>query len=255
MKIWMACVVLWERLAPGVVNSEQIDDLMQEGYDFADQGKPEEACSRWLEVWRHLKDRFFFKDMKSIKDADRIFSGMQFLSNWCQDFKNALTIAAEEDPSFHQKRFRYCSEFCDYFPQSESLTMKNMRSAMEESGQAMKGSSFISPVDSTDVQDLLRLLEFNDGKFPREALQKAMGLREAITPALLEIIRQAKSNAGKLLKQGTYFAHIFAMFLLAFFREKEAYPLMVDFFMLRGIFHWNSLVILLQKTSDESWLP
>lgn len=36
---WMAAVVLGERLAPHVINSEKLDDLMQKGYRLAGEGK------------------------------------------------------------------------------------------------------------------------------------------------------------------------------------------------------------------------
>jgi hypothetical protein len=64
--IWMAAIVLWERLAPQVINSEMIDDLMQEGYDLLDSRKVVEACEKWLEVWEHLKPRFT-PEMKSVR--------------------------------------------------------------------------------------------------------------------------------------------------------------------------------------------
>ncbi|MBI4431530.1 MAG: hypothetical protein HY587_07455 [Candidatus Omnitrophica bacterium] len=138
--IWMACIVLWERWAPGIVNSEQIDNKMQDDYDLVRQGKHREACELWIEVWEHLKSRFT-KKMKSIQDAERIFSGMQCLFNWCQDFEDELGIVAEEDFSFHHKRHQYCSEFCDYFPYSRDQIVENMKMAMAESAEALKEHS------------------------------------------------------------------------------------------------------------------
>jgi hypothetical protein len=40
--IWMAAIVLWRRLAPDVVNSEQLDETMQRGYDFEDERRLKE---------------------------------------------------------------------------------------------------------------------------------------------------------------------------------------------------------------------
>ncbi len=85
-----------------------------------------------------------------------------------------------------------------------------------------------------NIQNILKKLEFNDETFPRTALADAIANRDQIIPDLLEIIKQAKENAEKLVDQGAYFAHIYAMYLLAQFREKSAYPLIVDFFSLPG---------------------
>jgi tetratricopeptide (TPR) repeat protein len=133
--IWMACVVLWKRLAPEVINSEQLDDLMQEGYKRL-QGKRKdetvEACKLWLTVWDHLKNRFT-SDMKSIEDAERIFSGLQCLFNWCQDLQLELHNAGLYDRSFYRKRIEYCREFYFFFPDSPELITMNMKIAEAES--------------------------------------------------------------------------------------------------------------------------
>ena len=133
--IWTACVVLWKRLAPDVINSEQLDDLMQEGYDFIAserKSKTAKGCQLWLEVWDHLKNRFT-NDMKSIEDAEKLFSGSQSLYNWCQDLETELGNAAIDDPSFHEKRLEYCTEFCSFFPDSDDSIMVNMKRAEAES--------------------------------------------------------------------------------------------------------------------------
>jgi tetratricopeptide (TPR) repeat protein len=133
--IWMACIVLWKRLAPDVVNSEQLDKLMQKGYDLVlaeGKDKTVEGCKLWLQVWDHIKHRFT-NDMKSIENAEKVFSGMQSLYNWCQDFEQELHNAGNYDQSFYQKRIEYCKEFCVFFPNSDELIILNMKRAEAES--------------------------------------------------------------------------------------------------------------------------
>ena len=133
--IWMACILLWKRLAPDVINSEQLDDLMQEGYDLVQaEGKDKtvEGCKLWLQVWEHLKHRFT-NDMKSVEDAEKVFSGLQSLYNWCQDFEQELHNAGIYDQSFYQKRIEYCREFYSFFPDSDELLTINMKRAAAES--------------------------------------------------------------------------------------------------------------------------
>jgi len=139
---WMAAIVLWERLAPGVMSSERLDKLMQQGYRVLEGGKGDrrgnvvEACQIWLEVWEHLKTRFQ-PDMRSIKAADRVFSGLQSLFNWCQDLEMELLNAGHDDPSFFEKAITYCGEFCDLFPDSDELLLHNMKRTEAEAHFAL----------------------------------------------------------------------------------------------------------------------
>lgn len=83
------------------------------------------------------------------------------------------------------------------------------------------------------VEEILDDLRYyGDGKFPRTALKNAIARREEITPDLLEILEDAAQNIEDLPRG--YMAHLYAMFLLAQFREERAYPLIVDFFSTPG---------------------
>jgi hypothetical protein len=77
-----------------------------------------------------------------------------------------------------------------------------------------------------DVERILQKLERYAGKLPREALRQAIEQREAVTPHLLEALRFARSHAEDLPED--YSLHTWAMFLLAQFRETQAYPLILD---------------------------
>ena len=85
-----------------------------------------------------------------------------------------------------------------------------------------------------DVQDILQQLEVNEGTFPREAVAQAIEQREAITPELLRILEDAHDNIEEIAERPDYFAHIYAMYLLAQFREPQAYPLLTQFFSIPG---------------------
>lgn len=85
-----------------------------------------------------------------------------------------------------------------------------------------------------DIQDILKQLEVNEGTFPREAVAQAIEQREAITPELLRILEYACTNIEEIAEHPPYFAHIYAMYLLAQFREVRAYPLIVQFFSVPG---------------------
>ena len=140
--IWMAAIVLWRRLAPDVVNSEQLDEMMQRGYDLKEERKVKECCTLWLEIWKHLKKRFT-SDMHSINDAERVFSGMEYLFNWCQSLEMELGSAGVGDADFFRKRIEYCRDFYRMFPDTDSSIIANMKRAEAESyfylGEKEKG--------------------------------------------------------------------------------------------------------------------
>ncbi len=77
-------------------------------------------------------------------------------------------------------------------------------------------------------------LENNTGKFPRLALERAIEERETITPLLLATLEKWKNNLEELLEQSDYILHIYALYLLAQFREPLAYPLIIEFFSVPG---------------------
>jgi len=134
-----AAVILWERLAPHIINDEMIDHLIQEGYLELEGRKPKIACHFWLTVWEHIKPRFT-SNMKSILDAEIIFTGRQNLHNWTQDLEMELGNA-----NLHKDRIKYCHEFCELFPNSSENTIQNMKMAEAEgyfhSGQSEAAES------------------------------------------------------------------------------------------------------------------
>jgi len=114
------------RFAPDVVSSEQLDEMMQRGYDLKEEGRFKECCNLWLELWEHLKKRFT-PDMSAIEDVDiRVFTGIQ-LYNWCQDLDMELWNAGLEDTRFFRKRLEFCREFYRMFPDTDSLVIVNMK--------------------------------------------------------------------------------------------------------------------------------
>lgn len=73
------------------------------------------------------------------------------------------------------------------------------------------------------TEKILSEIEYNTGVFPLETLQYAITQKDKIIPELLDILDYTYANAEELAEQEDYFAHIYAMFLLAQFREPRAY--------------------------------
>lgn len=85
-----------------------------------------------------------------------------------------------------------------------------------------------------ETAEILHQFERHTGKFERAAIEAAVARREEITPELLRILEDTVERAAQLDDEGGYMAHLYAMFLLAQFRETRAYPLVVRFASLPG---------------------
>ncbi|RCJ31915.1 hypothetical protein A6769_29280 [Nostoc punctiforme NIES-2108] len=84
------------------------------------------------------------------------------------------------------------------------------------------------------LEKILAQLKTNTGKFPHLALKRAIEEQEAITPILLSTLERLSDNMEELLDKTDYLLHIYALYLLAQFRESLAYPLIIKFFVLAG---------------------
>jgi Protein of unknown function (DUF1186) len=85
-----------------------------------------------------------------------------------------------------------------------------------------------------ELTEIIAELENYTGTFPRLALERAIAEQEAITPILLTTLEQWKSKLEELAERPNYFLHMYAMYLLAQFRESQAYQPIVEFFSVPG---------------------
>ncbi len=67
----------------------------------------------------------------------------------------------------------------------------------------------------------------DDSYFPRAALEDAIAQQEVITPVLLDIINDIANDPESLEDSPAF---IYSIYLLAQFREKRAYPIIVQYF-------------------------
>jgi len=76
-------------------------------------------------------------------------------------------------------------------------------------------------------QEILDAIKDFSEDFPKEALMAIQANRESFIPELLDSLDFAYHNAKELSDNGSdYFLHTYAMFLLAEFRERRAFPLL-----------------------------
>jgi Protein of unknown function (DUF1186)/SEC-C motif len=84
------------------------------------------------------------------------------------------------------------------------------------------------------VPEILKTLEPYTKRFPMAAMRAAIEQREAITPELLRVVEAIAANPSEVAKRQDYMLPVFALYLLAQFREKRAYPAIVKMFSAPG---------------------
>jgi hypothetical protein len=78
-----------------------------------------------------------------------------------------------------------------------------------------------------EVAQILEELAYDMGVLPREAIEAAISKRRLITPYLLKILEDAANQIEEIIEFDNYQGHLYAMYLLAQFREKAAYPFII----------------------------
>ena len=84
--------------------------------------------------------------------------------------------------------------------------------------------------DNTKINKIIERLEKFERPFPRVALQNAIEEKEAITPHLLQDLKESTLGIERIYNDSDYMLYFYAIFLLAQFREQKAFPLLIDFF-------------------------
>lgn len=85
-----------------------------------------------------------------------------------------------------------------------------------------------------DINAILTRLEHDDRHYPKEAIREAIAHRDEIIPSLLDILKTVAHDPQGFADDPKRMSHIYAMYLLAQFRETRAYPLLVEIFSTPG---------------------
>jgi len=85
-----------------------------------------------------------------------------------------------------------------------------------------------------DIEKVLTELETEDLKFPREALELTIANRDIMIPELLAILERTAQDPQFPIVHQKYMGHLYAMYLLAQFREKAAYQPIIQLSSLPG---------------------
>lgn len=80
-----------------------------------------------------------------------------------------------------------------------------------------------------EVNEIVEKLSYYTPELPREAIKEALKKKDEITSKLLEMLEYTKENLEKIYDEDDeFFGYIYAFFILAEFREKSAFPYLID---------------------------
>ena len=84
------------------------------------------------------------------------------------------------------------------------------------------------------VPKVIEGLTTHTERFPWKAMRAALAQRDAVIPELLKALEAVANNPAEYALRQDYMLHLFAMYLLAQFREKRAYAPIVKMFSTSG---------------------
>ena len=90
-----------------------------------------------------------------------------------------------------------------------------------------------------DIEEILARLDQHFGSFPEDLVAALIARRNEATPRLLEILADIDRDPESWTKDESRMVHVYAMYLLALFRETSAYPLLVRIFSRPGEFPFD----------------
>jgi tetratricopeptide (TPR) repeat protein len=131
--LWVCTAVLWERWFPDAPSLEMLDDDMQKGYRFSENGDQENALTVWLEVWNSVTAIMDARGIRTLDAFDRTFRGSQSVLNWVQDVETELLNACWQTGAHCEDRVSFCGEVIARMAEKDSSMIENMRLGIADS--------------------------------------------------------------------------------------------------------------------------
>lgn len=78
------------------------------------------------------------------------------------------------------------------------------------------------------MKETLRAIQYNQGYFPREELERLIANQEETIPLLLEVIEQVKQDPMQMINDYNRMDFMYALFLLQQFRVKAFFPSLIQ---------------------------
>jgi tetratricopeptide (TPR) repeat protein len=115
----------WEQVRAGTLPppkmepDDELDELMQIGYELISSHQTAAGCDHWLAAWEQVK-RLTISAMRRVEAFDDAYSGLlQSVFNWSQDLEMELHNAGFSNSTYFEHRIRYVREYLAQFPDDD----------------------------------------------------------------------------------------------------------------------------------------
>lgn len=108
--IWLSLVCLRERWSPQRPSFEQLEDLIDFGYDLLSVDDVESACGEWTRAWQCVQLLLKGFRFDSLDDMDDSFNGDHHIVDWCTDFVLATKTLADHSLNWAATRLIVCEQ-------------------------------------------------------------------------------------------------------------------------------------------------
>lgn len=80
-----------------------------------------------------------------------------------------------------------------------------------------------------EINEIIENIKYYTEELPKETIKQAIKHKEEITPKLIEMLEYTKNNLDAIYnEEDDFFGYIYAIFLLAEFKEPKAFPYLID---------------------------
>jgi hypothetical protein len=111
---------------------EQLEELIQTGYELVNQNQSVAACDQWLAAWE-LVQQLAPADASSSEAVDAAYPHLfPSISQWAMDLMFELHNAGLKDPAYCEKRLAYVHDFLARFPDEDEDRVLEFRRAPGE---------------------------------------------------------------------------------------------------------------------------
>jgi len=158
--VYYAVRILWNRLAPNVVNFDNLFDTVSEGYNFFKKNYEHEACEIWMDCWEKLKSKLS-PEIQNIERINEIIEERLLIKIWFEDLFMALA-----NSRMYDKIIEIGREVLHYFPNSDNSfihhTTRNIANAFFLKGQEERGEEEFSTLVTQFPNNIWGYLEWGD---------------------------------------------------------------------------------------------
>jgi len=134
--IWLSICVLWERWFTDKPSFEMLDDVMMEGYKYWEDRKLDQnekkAADVWLVFWKHVRHLIVTRGLTSPDALESVFRGSDFISNWFNDFSDALFNTGVEEKNYLSILLKYSEDWMTLLSDDGQLALESCRRTIAE---------------------------------------------------------------------------------------------------------------------------